>query len=141
MAGMEALGRLFDAVPIASGVYISMKNCSGIALLCTGADTFTVKEAQSAAGLNAQNVGNVIKQYYQNTSTVGVAGWTKVTQAGAATVTQAGAYTTLIHIFGSQMDDTFDYIYCHAAASGLVTALPYDLTVARSPVNLATLSA
>lgn len=141
MAGMRALGREFDVVPIASGVYISMKNCSGITFVCTGADTFTVREAQSASGLNVQNIGNVITQYYQNTSTAGAAAWTVQTQAGAAAVTQAGAYATVIEIFGSMMDDGFPYVYCHAASAGLVTAIPHDLTVQRYPSNLAILSA
>lgn len=141
MAGMEGLGRVLDVVPIASGVYISMKNCSGITFVCTGADTFTVREAKDSSGTSVQNIGNVITHYYQNTSTAGAAGWTKQPQAAGAAVTQAGAYTTVIEIFGSQMDDGFDYIYCHAAASGLVTAIPHDLTVQRSPANLATLSA
>lgn len=141
MAGMEGLGRVFDTVPIASGVYISMKNASGITFVCTGADTFTVREAKDASGGSVQDIGNVITHYYQNTSTAGAAGWTKQTQAGAAAVTQAGAYATVIEIFGSMMDDGFDYIYCHAAASGLVHAVLHDLTVGRSPVNLATLAA
>ena len=141
MAGMEALGRVLDVVPIASGAYLSMKNASGVTFVCTGADTFTVREAQSASGLNVQNIPSVITHYYQNTSTSGAAAWTRQTQAAAASVVQAGAYTTVIEVFGSQMDDGFPYIYCHAAAAGLVTAILHDLTVQRSPVNLAVLSA
>jgi hypothetical protein len=138
---MEGLGRVFDVVPIASGAYLSMKNCSGVTFVCTGADTFTVREATTAAGTGVQNIGNVITHYYQNTSTAGAAGWTKQTQAASNAVTQAGANTTVIEIFCSQLDDGFDYIYCHAAAAGLVTAILHDLTVQRSPANLATLSA
>lgn len=141
MAGMEGLGRVFDVVPIASGAYLSLKNASGVTFVCTGADTFTVREAQTASGGSVQNIGNVITHYYQNTSTAGAAGWTRQTQAASNAVTQAGAYTTVIEIFCSQLDDTFDYIYCHAASGGLVTAILHDLTVQRSPVNLATLSA
>lgn len=142
MAGMEGLGREFDVVPIASGVYISMKNCSGVTFVCTGADTFTVREAKDASGTSVQNIASVITHYYQNTSTAGAAGWTKQTQAAAAAVTQGNAgYTTVIEVFCSQLDDGFAYIYCHAAAAGLVTAIVHDLTVQRSPANLAALSA
>lgn len=141
MAGMEGLGRVFDVVPIASGAYLSMKNASGVTFVCTGADTFTVKEATSAGGAGAQNLGNVITHYYQNTSTAGAAGWTKQTQAASNAVVQASNYTTVIEVFCSELDDGFDYISCHASASGLVTAIPHDLTVQRSPANLATLSA
>lgn len=141
MAGMRALGRVFDVVPIASGKYISMKNASGVTFVCTGADTFTVREAQSAAGLNVQNIPSVITQYYQQAGTDGTNGWTVQTQAGAAAVIQAGAYTTVIEVFGSMMDDGFPYVYCHAASAGLVTAVLHDLTVQRYPSNLATLVA
>lgn len=141
MAGMEALGRVIDVVPIASGAYISMKNASGITFVCTGADTFTVREAKDASGTSVQNIGNVITRYYQNTSTAGGAGWTKQTQAGSYQVVQGSNYTTVIEVFGSQMDDGFPYVYCHAGGSGLVTAILHDLTVQRSPANLATLSA
>ncbi len=141
MAGMRALGRVFDVVPIASGVYISMINCSGITFVCTGADTFSVKEAKTSGGGSNQAVGNVITQYYQNTSTAGAAGWTLQTQSAAATVVQGSAYTTVIEIFADMLDDGFDYVYCHAAGAGLVTAITHDLTVQRKPANLATLNA
>lgn len=141
MAGMRALGRVIDVVPIASGQYISMKNASGITFVCTGADTFTVREAKDSSGTSVQNIGNVISQYYQNTTTNGTAGWTVQTQAASYQVVQGSAYTTVIEVFGSQMDDGFAYIYCHSAASGLVTAILHDLTVQRSPANLATLVA
>ena len=132
---------MFDVVPIASGVYISMVNASGITFVCTAADTFSVKEAKTQGGGSNQAIGNVISQYYQQAGTDGTHAWTLQTQAAAAAVTQAGAYTTVIEVFADQMDDGFDYIYCHAAASGLVTAILHDLTVQRKPANLTILSA
>lgn len=141
MAGMEALGRTFDVVPIASGVYINMANASGVTFVCTGADTFTVREAKDHSGTSVQNIASLITHYYQQAGTDGTHAWTKQTQAAAAAVTQASAYTTVIEVPVSWMDDQFDYIYCHAAASGLVTAILHDLTVQRTPANLAILSA
>jgi hypothetical protein len=141
MAGMAGLGRVFDVVPIAAGVYISMKNASAVSFVCTGADTFTVREAKDASGTSVQNIGAVITFYYQNTSTAGAAGWTRQTQSAAASVVQGSAYTTVISIYASQMDDGFPYIRCNAASSGLVEAFLHDLTVQRKPANLATLSA
>lgn len=141
MAGMRALGRVLDIVPIASGKYISMKNASGITFVCTGADTFNVSEAKTVSG-TPQDVGAVITQYYQQAGTDGTHGWTTVTQTAADEVVQANAgYTTVIEIFGDMMDDGYAYIACTAAASGLVAAIVHDLTVQRKPDNLVALSA
>jgi hypothetical protein len=138
---MRGLGRAYDVAPIASGQYISMRQCSAVAFICTGADTFTVREAKTSSGGSVQNLGNVISQYYQNTATNGTAGWTTVTQAAGFAVTQAGAYTTVIEVLAPMLDDGFDYVYCHAASAGLVIALPHDLTVQRKPDNLTILVA
>jgi hypothetical protein len=139
--GMRALGRVFDVVPIASGKYISLANASAVTFVCTGADTFTVREAKSATGTSVQDIGALVTQYYQQAGTDGTHGWTLQTQAGAAAVTQGSAYTTVIEVLGAYLDDGFSYIYCHAAASGLVTAILHDLNVQRAPANLATLVA
>lgn len=140
MAGMRALGRVFDVVPIASGKYISMKNASGITFVCTGADTFNVSEAKTVSG-TPQDVGAVITQYYQQAGTDGTHGWTTQTQSAADEVVQGSAYTTVIEIFGDMLDDGYSYVACTAAVSGLVTAIVHDLTVQRKPDNLVALSA
>jgi hypothetical protein len=138
---MEGLGRVFDVEPVAAGVYLSMKNCSGVTFVCKGADTYSVTEAKTFGGGSAQAIGNVIKKYYQKAGYTGAFAWTKQTQAAAAAVVQAGAYVTVIEVFASQLDDGFDYIACSVGGSGLVTAVLHDLTVQRTPANLAILHA
>src|SRR5260221_12596619 len=53
MAGMEGLGRIYNVVPIAAGVGISLKHCSGITFVCTNSAinaVFTVTVAPTFAG-------------------------------------------------------------------------------------------
>ena len=50
MAGMEGLGRVLNVVPIASAKAISMKQCSGVTFVCTGADTFSLTIATTFGG-------------------------------------------------------------------------------------------
>jgi hypothetical protein len=137
---MEALGRVFDVVPIASGVAISLKNCSGITFVCTGADTFTLTVAPTFAG-SYVTPGTIINHYYQAAATNGTAAWTRQTQVAADNVVQGSAYTTVIEVFGSQIPDPNTYIKCTRSAAGLVMAVLHDLTVQRKPANLAILSA
>lgn len=140
MAGMEALGRTMNVVPIAAGVGLSMKECSAITFVCTGADTFTLTAASSYGGSYA-TPGNVIDHYYQSTATNGTAAWTKQTQATSNAVTQAGAYTTVITVTGAKLPDPKCYVKLTASGAGLVTAILHDLTVQRTPANLAIVAA
>lgn len=140
MAGMEFLGRLGNVAPIANGAAISLKGCSGITFVCTGADTFTLTVSPTFAGAYV-SPGTIVSHYYQATSTAGTAAWTKVTQAAADNVVQAGAYVTVIEVFGSQLADPNAYIKCTHSSAGLVTAITHDLTIQRKPANLAILSA
>lgn len=135
MAGQEALGRLFNVVPIASGVALSLKEASAVTFVCTGADTFTVTVASTFGGSYA-TPGNIITRYYQSTATNGTAAWTKQTQAASNAVVQAGAYTTVITVLGSDLPDPKCYIKCTASAAGLVKAVLHDLTAQQAPANL-----
>lgn len=141
MAGMEGLGRLFDAVPIASGQALKFRGASGFAFLCTGADTFTITVSSTYGGSYA-SPGNIITHYYQRADTNGTHAWTLQTQAASNAVIQANAgYTTLIEVFTSQLADPNDYIKVTASSAGLVAAIPHDLVVQRKPANLEILGA
>lgn len=140
MAGMEGLGRAFNVAPIANGSAISLKGCSGITFVCTGADTFTLTVSPTFGG-SYVSPGAIITHYYQSTATNGTAAWTKQTQTAADNVVQAGAYTTVIEVFGSMLADPNAYIKCTHSGTGLVMAVTHDLTVQRKPANLAILSA
>ncbi|HTY35430.1 hypothetical protein [Mycobacterium sp.] len=135
MAGQEGLGRVFNVVPIAAGVAISMKECSAITFVCTAADTFTITVASTFGGAYA-TPGNIIDHYYQATATNGTAAWTKQTQVASNAVVQAGANTTVITVTGSKLPDPKCYIKCTASGAGLVKAILHDLTAQQAPANL-----
>ena len=138
MAGMDGLGRLFNGIPIAAGAGFSMQGQSAVTFMCTGNDTFTLTKASSFAGAYTNLA--VIVRYYTNTSTNGTAGWVKVTQAAAATVTIASG-AVMFAVLTSQLSDPSNYLKVTVGASGLVAAIPHDLTVQRAPANLAILGA
>lgn len=135
MSGMEGLGKAFNVVPIAAGVAVSMKQCSAITFVCTGADTFTLTAASTFGGSYA-TPGNVIDHYYQAAATNGTAAFTKITQAASNAVTQASAYTTVITVRGTSLPDPKCYVKLTASGAGLVAAILHDLTVQRTPANL-----
>ncbi len=140
MSGMEGLGRVFNIVPAANGLYIDMRQCSCVSFVCTSAnsDSFNFAEAKDSAGTGVQDLGAVITHYYDAADTDGSVAWTKTTQAAAdETGTITTGHVAVVSIFGTMVDDTFDYVSCTASTTGTVIAILHDLTVQRKPVNLA----
>lgn len=135
MAGMEALGRIIDVVPIAAGVAISMRDCSAITYFCTGADTFTLTMSGTFGG-SYTSPGAIINHYYQAAATNGTAAWTKQTQTASNAVVQGSAYTTCITLLSGMIPDPQVYAKLTASASGLVMAVLHDLEYQRKPANL-----
>lgn len=137
---MEALGRLINPVAVGDGVYVSLKEASGVTFLCflAGAvgDTYTLQEAKDAAGTGAQNLVTMDRYYTSN----GVGGvWTKRTQAAAATVVTAAAATQngmIVEVEGTELSDGYSYVKLTSTGAGLVTPILRDLTVQRAPANL-----
>lgn len=140
MAGREALGRVVNVVPIAAGVALSMRDCSGITFVCTGADTFTLT-ASATFGGSYTSPGSIINHYYQAAATNGTAAWTRQTQAASNAVVQASAYTTVIEVLDAQLPDPDNYVKLSVGGSGLVMAILHDLEYQRKPANLTIVSA
>lgn len=136
---IEGLGRSFNVVPIAAGVALSMRDCSGITFVCTGNDTFTITVASTFAGSYA-TPGNIITHKYTNTATDGTAAWVKATQSASNAVTIASG-TVSFDVLGTMLPDPKAYVKVSVGASGLVMAILHDLTVQRGPANLAKVSA
>lgn len=136
---MEGLGRVANVIPIAAGAGFSLKQASGVMIVCTGNDTFTVTVASTFAGSYA-TPGSIITRKYTNTATNGTAAWVKATQAASNAVTISSG-TVVFHIFGTQLPDPKAYIKVTAGGSGLVTAFLHDLTAQRTPANLPILGA
>ena len=156
MAGMRGLGRVFDVVTTDAGantLKVSMKNCSGVGILAvcttTASSTLTIKAAKTyGATYYAAGITTYPSKYYTRVST-GAAAWTDGS-AGASTVASTGVVTiagaTITDAYYtdflcSYLADGYDYLEVVGSADLWVTLIPYDLTVQRTPVNLAIVAA
>lgn len=139
--GQRALGRSFNASPAADGVWINLKEASGIAFLCylgaAAGDTYTLQEAKDASGTGAQNLA-CITEYWTNTGNASDA-WTRRTQAAAATVVTAATavqQAMLCEVEGTQLSDTYKFVKLTSTGAGTVAALTRDLMTQRAAANL-----
>lgn len=135
---MEALGRLINVLGTGDAAYVSLQNCDAVSFLCilAAGDTYTVQEAQDAAGTGAQNLSKITQWY--GTKADGTATWAKVTQAAGAAITTTATTQGLavIHIGGTQLSDGYKYLKCTSTGAGLVIPITHDLDVQRTPANL-----
>ena len=150
MAGMQGLGRVFDVVHDASGNMFTLKNASAVSFIVkgSGAASLAVVAAKVYGGSTTNwTTANGFGQtafYYRNTTVNGTAGWTKQTATWTTnSVALAGTtgYTSVITIYTSQFADTYDYIQVTGTNTTTCVALLHDLTVQRTPANLALLGA
>jgi hypothetical protein len=157
MAGMEALGRLCNVIPIASGVAFKMRGASVAMFVLTGAAA--VATLQEQPGFTGTPVSlAMIKNIYWTTVTNGTAAWSKLTYSANNLVapfasgpiatythgTTTGLTTatcSVFHIFTSELSDPENYLLCTATGSGLLSVYVGDLVHQRGPANLEILSA
>ncbi|MET7944280.1 hypothetical protein [Streptomyces sp. NPDC005302] len=139
--GQKALGRSLNWQPAGDGVWINLREVSGIAfgLYLGGAagDTYTLQEAKDASGTGAQNLA-VITEYHTNTGN-GTDAWTRRTQAAAATVVTTATATQQAAVFeieGTQLSDTYKYVKVTSTGAGTVSPMHRDLMTQRTPANL-----
>jgi hypothetical protein len=142
---VEALGRLFNVAPVASGVAISLKETDGVTFVCTGSDTFSLTIATTFGGTYRAGsfftpAWTPISSFYTATATDGTAVWTKSTITAAD---NTGAVTGMVAVFLSAdaLPDGYTYVKCTKGAAGLVTAITSDLAIQRSPIRLLKMSA
>ncbi len=140
---MEALGRLFNVVPVATGKHFNLENYSGITFVCYedgGAQNIDIIE--SIDGASEQTLATVTKLYASN----GIGGvWTKeTTDANGALGTGDTAIVkkdtvlfdcAVIYIGASELSDTFNSVEVTIDA-GICIAILHDLLVQRTPANL-----
>jgi hypothetical protein len=141
---MEALGRLFNVVPVATGKHVSLKNASGVTFVCYedgGAQAITIKE--SIAGQSEQALATVTKLYASD----GVGGvWTRETtdangdiSGGDGTLVKKDTTAfdcAAIYIGADELSDGFDSVEVTIDGAGLCIAIVHDLEVQRTPANL-----
>jgi hypothetical protein len=154
MAGMEALGRVCNVIPVAAGKPFKLRSASVAMFVCTGNDTFTINERTSFGGSNTAI--NVIKNIYWMTANDGTASWNKFTWVNTTTPLSAitlasggaGTPTSLVnatcgvfHVFTSELSDPNNYLVVTVGGAGLVQAYLGDLVHQRAPANLEILGA
>ncbi len=149
MSGMEGLGRVLNVITTADTVGFSMTECSAATFVvkASGASSIAIGSAKTFAGsYDAFSTANGFGQstrWYQSTTADGTAVWTKQTASwSTATLTLAGTtgYVSVFTIFGSQLADGYKYLK-GTCTNGTLTVITHDLTVQRTPANLAKLSA
>lgn len=143
MAGMDALGRVFNVVPAAAGLYINMQDCSGVTFVCTSvsSDTFAFGEAKTSGGGTAQLFADGAKgtypvRYYEASDTDGSVAWVKHTLADDTTGAITSGHVIVVDILASLLDEGYQYVYVTPSSSGTAIAILHDLTVQRTPANL-----
>lgn len=143
MAGMEALGRVCDVIPIAAGKPFKLRSASAVMFVITGAAAQpTLNERSSFAGSDTALA--VIKNVYWATTTDGTVAWNKLIVPTALSTyvhgTTAGLTTAVMsafHVYTSQLSDPFNYLnVVSTAGPALVMAVLYDLVHQRGPANL-----
>jgi hypothetical protein len=134
--GMDGLGRVFNVLPVADDVYVSLRDASAVSFICVNAsgDTYTLTEAKDAAGTSAQALATMGDFYIS--ATVGAV-WSKVTHAVASTIVPTSSQdVAVITVRAEELSDTYDYVKLASTGAGTVVALLHDLTVQRKPENL-----
>ena len=169
MAGMEALGRLFNLFPVGSGQAFKVRGASGVAIVAWNASATTTTTLtltqDSTFGGSFSGGAYLIKDVYWTTANNGTAAWTKATYnpgtapwtgaaannvngpTGAITFNNTGqnfatATCVVVQLFTSEFTDPYDYLKATmTGAGGLCSVIPYDLVHQRGPANLEILGA
>lgn len=143
MAGMDGLGRVFNVVPAAQGLYINMVDCSAVTYVCTSAnsDTFAFGESKDSAGGTTQLLadganGSYPKRYYEASDTDGSVAWVKHSLADDTTGAITTGHCIVVTLYTSMLDDGYKYVYVTPSSTGSAIAILHDLVVQRTPANL-----
>jgi hypothetical protein len=151
MAGMKALGRVYNPVfGGTSATAISLTECSGVGILALASSTATTSLAFTAAKTYGGSYENVTPAngfgqpsvWYQQAA-AGVDAWTKQTASWATATLTIGAtsgYVSYVDFLVSELADQYCYLKV-TPVNCTIVLLPYDLTVQRTPPNLAIISA
>jgi hypothetical protein len=145
---MLALGRLFNIAASVGGASgsgataLSMRDCSAIAFLLNGADTYTFTVSPTYAGsFVSTGITGLAMPRYTNTAADGSGAWVKAANTSSNAITLASGLA-LVTLYGTLLPDPNVYVKCQVTSTtGLVTAIAHDLTYQRGPANLPKLSA
>ncbi len=132
---MEALGRLFNVLPVADDVYIDLAKAGGVTfvgVLTTG-DTWTLTE-QKADGSGDQVLATITR--YHTTVTVGSAWVLSTIAANSAVTTTSAQDVVCIEVDATELSDTYTQVKLASTSTGIVIAIQRDLFYPRKPANL-----
>jgi hypothetical protein len=138
---MEGLGKDFDVVAVADGVWLNLRDYEDVTFIgiLSGGDTFTVQEATAQDGTGNQDL-DVIDHWYAQVDGDGTDSWTLEAQTPAdAAVTEADDVVA-VHVSAAMLSPGFGYIKCTATSTGVVIAILHGLKVRRDPANLPAVS-
>lgn len=150
MAGMEALGRLCNVIPIAASAPFKFRGASTVMVVATGATAVVTLQQSNAFGGTYSNLA-AIKNVYWTTQTNGTAAWSKLTYVNGVAPFGSGPLATythgtttglttatcsVFHIFTSELSDPNNYLQVVMGGSGLCSVYLGDLVVQRGPANL-----
>lgn len=135
---MDGLGRIFNTIAVADGVYVPLTDGQAVTFIgyLAAGDTFTVQQAQNAGGTGAVDL-DVISHYYTSDGVGGV--WAEQTQTADAAVVIAGTAGLDCAVFTVEADslsDGFTHVKCTSTSTGTVVAVLHDLRTQRAPQNL-----
>jgi hypothetical protein len=140
---MQAVGKDFMVVPLASGIHVSLAGATGVTFVVYengGATAIGLKE--SIAGASEQNLA-VINDYLAGDGIGGVL--THETADANAELDDDYAMVkkdttpfdmAILYVGASQLSDGFDSVEC-TVDGGTCVAILHGLSVQRNPVNLA----
>lgn len=133
---MDALGRVFNVLPVADDVYVSLRDASAVTFVCVLAagDTWTLTEATDTGGSGSAVLATL--DHYHYSATNGAA-WVAATQAAASTiVTTASQDVMVVTVHESELSDGKSAVKMASTSTGTVVAILHDLKVQRKPSNL-----
>lgn len=135
MANGEAIGRLFNVLPVADDVYVDLSRASGVTFVGvnTAGDTWTLTE-RKGDGTGAQVLATI--ERYLVTATVGAA-WQELSQAAASTiVTTASQDVVSVFVDAIELSAGYSQLKLTSTSTGTVFAIVHDLHSCRTPSKL-----
>jgi hypothetical protein len=141
---MEGLGRLFNVVQPATGVYVSLKDATGVTfegLEVDGATAVTITFSTDAAGTSTATP-DIVDHWYERSSDQNSGKWVAKTQAASETFhpTDGTGDHWAVYVPADACPAGMPYVKA-TADGGTVTAILHDLAVQRKPSNLRSVTA
>jgi hypothetical protein len=134
---MEALGRVLNVIPAASGVHIPLKGAAAVTFVTYEDDGSTVLTLKQSIDGQSEAPLATMTRYYKGPGIGGT--WTLATQAAADTYDLADDTTndaTVVTISATELGDGYNCVEA-TVDGGICVAILHDLVVQRDAAKLA----